>query len=378
MGFESPSPFVYWAQDADNIFLKVDLKDIKEQDIQLDSNTISLKAHGVGAQGAANYSFSLSFFEEVAADDEVHTSKVSPRALEICLKKAEKAWWPRLIKHQQKPAWLKVDFERWKSEDDDPSDGGTDLNEMASRDVIGDYPDLYEKLKKDEFGYVKEDIRKVYLIFYNLTQFVFFMYVMVVMGIRYARDGPDSMSGTYEAVGPVMKFAQLLQFLEVLHPIFGYTKGSPITPFIQVTGRSLILFTMIEAEPRMQTKPVVFYLFLIWASIEVFRYPYYIMSLYKKSIELLTWLRYTLWIPLYPLGVLCEGIIILRNIPYFEETGRFIVEMPNSWNVTFHTPTLMRIYLVALMLPGLYTVMNHMYRVRVKKIGPKKWKKKGQ
>lgn len=42
--------------------------------------------------------------------------------------------------------------------------------------------------------------------------------------------------------------------------------------FIQVAGRAVILFCMIEAEPRMHTKPVVFYLFFIWSLIEIFRY----------------------------------------------------------------------------------------------------------
>ena len=32
--------------------------------------------------------------------------------------------------------------------------------------------------------------------------------------------------------------------------------------------------------------------------------------------------RYTLWIPLFPLGFICEGVIALRNIPYFEETEK--------------------------------------------------------
>ena len=33
---------------------------------------------------------------------------------------------------------------------------------------------------------------------------------------------------------------------------------------------------------------------------------------YDKDYGLITWLRYTIWIPLYPLGFLCEGVVILR------------------------------------------------------------------
>lgn len=32
---QTPSPFVYWAQDANNIYLKVDLKDIEVRLIKL-------------------------------------------------------------------------------------------------------------------------------------------------------------------------------------------------------------------------------------------------------------------------------------------------------------------------------------------------------
>lgn len=48
-------------------------------------------------------------------------------------------------------------------------------------------------------------------------------------------------------------------------------QGGALVPFLQVSGRAFVLFVMIEAEPRMQTKPVVFYLFLLWSVIEVIR-----------------------------------------------------------------------------------------------------------
>lgn len=75
----------------------------------------------------------------------------------------------------------------------------------------------------------------------------------------------------YALVGNAMKFIQLLQYLEVLHPMFGYTKGSALIPFMQVTGRNFVLFVMIEFEERMQSKPAVFYVFVIWSLIEIFR-----------------------------------------------------------------------------------------------------------
>lgn len=240
---------------------------------------------------------------------------------------------------------------------------------------MNDYPGMYEALQKEELGYRKEQNRTVYLIFYNLCQFIGFLYIMTVLAIRYYRDGGESMAGTYVAIGNALKFVQILQYLEVMHPMFGYTKGSMLMPFLQISGRNFVLFVMIEAEERMQTKPVIFYLVLMWTAIELIRYPFYITQLLKRNIRLLTWLRYTIWIPLYPLGILCEGIVILRNIPYFEETDRFSVSLPNALNFAFHMPTFLKLYLLVLILPGTYFMMNYMRKTRQKKLGSKKWKK---
>lgn len=37
--------------------------------------------------------------------------------------------------------------------------------------------------------YLSEDFTKVYLVIYNLCQFIGFIYVFAVMAIRYSRDG---------------------------------------------------------------------------------------------------------------------------------------------------------------------------------------------
>ncbi|KAL0271615.1 UNVERIFIED_CONTAM: hypothetical protein PYX00_008652 [Menopon gallinae] len=363
---ETLSPFVFWAQTESSLSLKVDLKDVKNTNVSLEKDSLVFSADGKGARGQNKYSFTLNFFSTL--DPEASTLKSLDRELEFNLKKIDTGFWPRLTKTPQKPAWLKIDFDKWKSED-------PDIDEEEGRNVMDDYPGLYDKLQKEERGYRIEDYKKVYLVFYNLFQFIGFVYVLTVIGIRYFRSGPLSMEGTYENTGTVMKLCHLFMWLEVLHPIFGYTKNTVLAPLMQVFGRCTILFVMVEAEPRMQTKPVIFYLFIIWSLVEVVRYPYYIAQLNKIEIGFLTWLRYTIWIPLYPLGILCEGIIILRNIPYFEETMKFTVSLPNSWNFAFHFPTVMKTYLLLLFFPAMCMMMSHMYKDRVRKLGPKKWQK---
>ncbi|KOB74480.1 putative butyrate induced transcript [Operophtera brumata] len=254
----------------------------------------------------------------------------------------------RLTENMSNPT--RINFDLWKSEDGQES-------EEETRDVMKDYPGMYDKLHKEEMGYRKEELKQVYLKLYNMFQFVGYMYILAVMSVRYARLEHASVADTYAHVGPAMKFLQLMQYLEVMHPLFGYTKGSALVPFLQVSGRAFILFAMVEAEPRMQTKPVVFYLFAMWSMIEI-------------EIYILTWLRYTMWIPLYPLGIICESIVILRNVPYFEETLRFTISLPNQWNFAFHMPTFLRVYLLILTFPGLFFVMMHMRRLRCAKLKP--------
>merc|ERR1711970_500912 len=110
---------------------------------------------------------------------------------------------------------------------------------------------------------------------------------------------------------------------------------------------------------------------MVWASIEVVRYPFYMLRVYDNELSLLTWLRYSIWIPLYPLGFLLEGVVILRSIPYAEETGRYTISLPNTYNFAFHFPTLLRMYLLFFFFPAMYRMMTYMYYQRVKKLRTK-------
>ncbi|KAK2580604.1 hypothetical protein KPH14_007722 [Odynerus spinipes] len=212
---ETYNPFVYWAQTENQITLKVDLANVKDVNINVQEKKLQVSAYGQGARGSNNYGFSIDFHECINSDESNY--KVIDRQIDFTLRKKRFGWWPRLTSQPQKPPWLKIDFDKWKSED-------MDDNECEKRDVCTDYPDMYDKLHKEELGYRKEDFKKVYLIIYNLCQFVGFLYVLVVMGVKYSRDGTASMKNTYAAVGNPMKFIQLLQFLEIMHPLFGYTK----------------------------------------------------------------------------------------------------------------------------------------------------------
>lgn len=350
-------------------------------DLLFSTRELNYSSDGVGAnKGHQNaYNFTLSLYE--AIDRDRCTYKVSANRVDVVLEKAAVGeWWPRLTSTPQKPHWLKIDFDKWRPSKEDDEDEGQQTTEERSRPLLDDYPHIMDQVEREELGYRREDFKKVYLLIYNLVQFIGYLFIVLVMGIQYAKRGPDFIPETYQYVGNAMKFFQLLQFLEVMHPLFGYTRNSMLVPFMQTTGRGFLLFAMVEAEVRIQTKPVVFYLFLVWSLIEVVRYPYYFLNLVLDDrtkvkafyFRWITWLRYSIWIPLYPLGVLCEGLVIIRNIVYFEETGRFSVDMPNRYNFTWDMVLFLKFYLLFLIIPGIFFMMRHMAKERAKRLNPKK------
>ncbi|XP_060804456.1 very-long-chain (3R)-3-hydroxyacyl-CoA dehydratase isoform X2 [Amyelois transitella] len=358
-----PSPFVYWAQTEDAVSLKIDLKNVDQPNVKVLDSKVIFSAQGIGARGQSQYEFALDLYSPVKpndGDNQPVVMRVFDNRVELSLQKSSGAWWPRLTAQPQKPAWLKINFDLWKSEDMQDSDEET-------RDIMKDYPGMYDQLHKEELGYRREEFKKVYLILYNLFQTIGFVYVLSVMSVRYSKLGYDSVIDTYEHVGSAMKFLHLMQILEILHPIFGYTKGGPFVPFAQLIGRIFVLFVMIECEPRMQAKPVVFYLFVVWSTIEIVRHLFYFTQLLNKEYPLLTWIRYTAWIPLYPMGISGEAYVMITNIQHFQETQIFNVSMPNDWNFIYNMPTHLRIHSSILVGPGLLFLMTHMYKMMRKR-----------
>lgn len=76
--------------------------------------------------------------------------KISERQIDFSLIKKSPERWPRLTSTPQKPSWLKVDFDKWTNDDADEQE-----TEESVRDIHQDYPDTYDNLHKEEFGYRK-------------------------------------------------------------------------------------------------------------------------------------------------------------------------------------------------------------------------------
>lgn len=115
------------------------------------------------------------------------------------------------------------------------------------------------------------------------------------------------------------------------------------------------------------------------------RYPFYMLACVDTEWKLLTWVRYTIWIPLYPLGVLAEGkcsyhmsssretlllcprnhllslvfycwsaVAVIQSIPIFDETKLLSIPLPKFTGLSLSFSYILQVYLVLMFLGKSY------------------------
>ncbi|XP_076027635.1 very-long-chain (3R)-3-hydroxyacyl-CoA dehydratase [Genypterus blacodes] len=352
------TPLVYWAQRHDDIYLRVELTDAQNIDAHVQDNVLRFRAQGHGAKGQNEYEFSLEFFSPVKP---AVGYKSTARQVSVTVKKETHGWWDRLTAQERKPAFLAPDFDRWLDE----SDAEMEIREKEEKKNRVKAP----RNKEEGFALPKTG----FLCIYNLVQFLGFSWIFTNMTVRLFIFGQDSLYDTFHTISDVMFFCQILATVEVLNAAFGVVKTGVIPTLIQVVGRNFILFIIFGSLEEMHNKPVVFFVFYLWSSIEIVRYPYYVLGCFNTEWKTLTWLRYTVWIPLYPLGVAAEAVAVIQAIPIFDMTTLLSVPLPKALGTSISFSYVLRLYLV-LMFLGLLINFRHLYKQRKKRFRTKKRK----
>jgi very-long-chain (3R)-3-hydroxyacyl-CoA dehydratase len=121
--------------------------------------------------------------------------------------------------------------------------------------------------------------------------------------------------------------------------------------------------------PQVQTHPSVLPLFLAWAAADVVRYAWYAAG--GAAPHWLTWLRYSAFVPLYPLGIFAGEMPIIRAaIPYIAKRGLWSVAMPNAWNGAFSYAAFCRVGLYVLLPAAFLHLYSTLLAARRKKLKP--------
>ncbi|XP_015282620.1 PREDICTED: very-long-chain (3R)-3-hydroxyacyl-CoA dehydratase 3 [Gekko japonicus] len=349
----SLTPQVHWAQRHRELYLRVELSDAQDPDIRITDNVLHFKAQGHGAKGDNVYEFQIEFLEPVKPQEVLSVFQEKKVQERRCLgfNSVEEA--------TASPGPFQ-DSSESKTNNTHPR-----LEEEERINRIN----IENRIPKDPFRHLKRG----YLFMYNLVQFLGFSWIFVNMTVRLFMLGKDSFFDTFHATSDMMYLCQTLAVMEIVNALIGLVRAPLVPILLQVFGRNFILFVVLGGVEEMQSKAVVFFVFYIWSLVEIFRYPFYMLSCLDIEWKVLTWIRYSIWIPLYPLGILAEAVTVIQAIPVFSNTGRFGLTLPSPLGFTVPFSLVLQLYLVALFL-GPFVNFRHLYKQRKRHLGPKKRK----
>ena len=251
-----------------------------------------------------------------------------------------------------------------------------------------------EEEDKDDMG-----VTKTYLLSYNLALAVAWLFVV---GLTLAEPNPNAV---YDTVRPILLWAQTAAVLEIGHAFFGIVKSPVALTFFQVFSREWTLWVMLVLTPETRVANVdaigavvnavvpswaaarvevpikmdvnAKTLCIAWGVTEVVRYLFYffrVLNPKREPPKVLVWLRYTLFLVLYPLGVTSELALAHASLePLAKSKILDVLQMPNAINVSLHGPTLMRVFMCCY-LPLWPLLFSYMLKQRRKVLGATKRK----
>lgn len=215
--------------------------------------------------------------------------------------------------------------------------------------------------------------RKVYLLSYNAVQLYLWSQVLFRMAIAfsYLWDETQEFEPTplFDACISFARRAQTLAWLEVLHTAVGLAGGGVAAAIIQCLGRYVILIFVVIPIDFMHSSWVSVVMIFVWAAADVVRYAFYLRALVGDQWAMLLWLRYSLFVVLYPIGIVSEWLVYKSTLSYVDKTELYAVKMPNSWNFAFTFGIWNRIVLLLYFYFGPFMFL-HMLRQRRTKLGP--------
>jgi hypothetical protein len=125
----------------------------------------------------------------------------------------------------------------------------------------------------------------------------------------------DITTAPWTAFGGTLLVVQTAAILEVFHAAFRLVRSPISSTVLQVASRVLVLWPYTAKSPAAQAHWSFYLMVLSWCAVEVVRYAFYAL----KALDLpvpkpLLWLRYSLFMGLYPSGITGEIVQILTSL----------------------------------------------------------------
>ncbi|KAI4368820.1 hypothetical protein MLD38_017335 [Melastoma candidum] len=162
----------------------------------------------------------------------------------------------------------------------------------------------------------------LYIVAYNSLQSFGWSLCLIRISISFLSTG--SVSGAYASAGQLVCLLQVVAFLEVVHGALGIVPSGVSFPLMQWGGRSHFLLAIVRQIPEVQELPSVFITFVAWCCSDVIRYAQYTLNRLKICPPWVTYIRYTAFIVLYPLGIAPgEMWLMFQALPHIKETNLY-------------------------------------------------------
>lgn len=143
-----------------------------------------------------------------------------------------------------------------------------------------------------------------YLVAYNTVSALLWLSLLARTALVSLTDGLDH---TYAAVRALLLVTQTLAALEIVHAATGLVHAPVLTTVVQVAGRSTVLWVVVENYPSAAWSPFYPFMVLAWSAADTIRYLYFAVRLVAgHQYPTLTWLRYSAFYLLYPVGIAGE------------------------------------------------------------------------
>lgn len=160
-------------------------------------------------------------------------------------------------------------------------------------------------------------IGKAYITAYNAVEALGWAYVLGRAVAVWARAGAGvTAAALWAACGVPLAVAQYVMLLDVVHAATGLVRSAPATAAMQVASRVLVVTVLRTNAAAAASRLGLALVLAAWCPTEVVRYAYYILkdAAPARVPRALTWLRYSTFFVLYPLGISGELVVLHASL----------------------------------------------------------------
>ncbi|XP_050297187.1 very-long-chain (3R)-3-hydroxyacyl-CoA dehydratase hpo-8 [Anthonomus grandis grandis] len=212
-------------------------------------------------------------------------------------------------------------------------------------------------------------LTRFYLLAYNITQTIGWTMILYKLISYYLV--PNNGKSLYDVLSFSLMWFQNAAVLEVFHAATGMVKSSAIMTAFQVGSRVAVVCGVLLATNEARLGLGLPMAVLAWSLTEIIRYSNYACALFGSTPYFLKYLRYTLFIILYPIGITGELTCIYKAQCEVGEGQLYSIDMPNKYNFTFNYQHLLW-FLMILYVPLFPQLYMYMFGQRKKALQKEK------